>query len=1156
MCDLFHTSVISKNFYTSFRCVVCRVKLSKILHARDEYPPRFPLYLKYVEKKARWGIPSQVITLQANIIMRTLIKMAGSVAVLSIVATAAASAATLNLPAMSCSYSFNASMGIGSRGEMVRDLQKVLNMYPQTQVSASGAGSPGMETTTFGPATKAAVIKFQKLHPADTLATGYVGPLTRTLLNLVCTGSGTGTGTGSGTGTVTGTGVSVSSTSNAGGVIVAGAAQVPVLNFRVSNATGAAVTLNAVRFMKTGILSDSNISNAYLSMGNNIVAQYTGLSNGVLTFSNTGIVVGAGSSVDLSLRVDVSTGAPSSNIVAFQLASASDVTLSAGSIGGTFPLTGGNYYVSTVSNPSLAAVTLAYQAVATQVDAGTTGFRSGSLSMNVTNNPVKLQSVRFTVSGSINFASDLANLTLRVDGSPVATASSVMSDGKVYFDLGTGKLLSTGSHQLEVYADVLGTANRNYKFEILRPYDVVVMDTQYNTNIAVGTPSGSSTTVSVRQGTATMTLASDTPTGNVAIGGSNVTLAKFTMRASGEGLRIKFLPFKIVKAGGGNWAALSDVDADVRNIGLYSDDGTQIGSTINTPSTCAYTPSVSSNTTYLCSFGSSSSNINYLVAANTTRIFSIKADIQNTADITSIQAVMDQPGSNNVEGQISFQTSLVPSGLINGSTLTISSSPFQGSQNSSVGVQSYVPGANGVKIGSFSLSASSAEGINVTSVSIKTSAGVNASSSSFNVQNLTVKVDGTNWSFTVPTVSAATTYTFSAPSGTSLVSAGTSKIVDVYADLLSGSAAGTYVAPISLVDAVGTGASTNSSQTLKNSSGLAVSSNNVAGQNVTVAGTGTLTVGVDTSVPAARQLVLGSTNATLGQFRFTADNNEDIRLDQLTVTASSSVTSGPATFKNLTLWDGSTQVASGLSLTASTTTAFTSTFSIPSGSVIVPKNTTKVLTLKGDVATYSESPSSVAAAYSFRIAGAVDVRAFGNASNLQNSVTGSSAFPLASNIQTAVRTKVTATLAPSGATSARARTANDDIAKLTLTADSAYSAEFRTVTFTVSGAAAATTTFQLIDDATGVVVPGASASTNNGVVTLAPTNPEFITAGGNKVYRVRVDSSSFANAASTSDSYSIQVASTGNFGWREQGGSTNIGLEATAVPLTSTVSYE
>jgi hypothetical protein len=1093
------------------------------------------------------------------------LKVLGSVAALALFATASASAATLNLPAMSCSYSFNTNMGIGARGEMVRDLQKVLNMYPSTQVSmtAGAAGSPGFETTYFGPATRAAVVKFQALHPVDTLTTGFVGPLTRALLNLVCTGSGIPGGSGTNPGT--GVGVSVSSTANNGGVLVAGSAQVPVLNFRMTNNTGAAVTLNSIKFIKMGILSDSNISNAYLSSGNNIVAQYTGLSNGILTFSNVGAVIPAGSSVDMSLRLDISASAPSSNLVAFQLASANDITLSSGMVTGTFPINGGNYYVSQVSNPSLASITnVSYQAVANSVDSGTMGFRAGAFTFNVVNNPVKLQSVRLTVSGSVNLSSDLANTKLRVDGQEVATGM-MSGDGRVFFDLGANpKTLNTGSHQIEMYTDVLGTPNRNFKVELLRPFDVVLMDTQYNTNISFTTPTGTATTVSVRQGTANMTLASDTPTGNIPVGGSNVTLAKVTFRAAGEGLRIKWLPIQIAKTGGVDWAQnTGSVDAVIRNVQVTVDDGSQLGSTINTPSSCTYGTPVLATNSWDCSIGSPTSNINYLVPANTTRVFSIKADIQTTSGTTtSLRAGFNTPAGtwdgNNVEGQVSFQTSEIPGGLIQGSALTISTTPFMASQNASFSTPTYVAGATMARVGSFSLSASSAEPIDLTSITIQNNY---QASPSLSMQNLRLMVNGTEWNYVQPTLASATsTYTFTSPSGQTRIAAGGSVTVDVHTDINTSSSAATYVGPFALVGAVGTGVNTNSNQTLKNSAGSTISTSvPVTGQNVVVAGAGSVSVTVDTSVPPAQQLVLGSTGATLGQFRFTASNNEGLRIDQLTLTATSSVDGAPATFKNLTIWDGGTMIATCNALQlASVTAGYTSLCTIPNGGLVVPQNQSKVLTVKGDVATFSESPSSHNKPYTFRIAAASDVRAYGQASSGLVTVNGT--YPLVANAQTALRTKVTATLAPSGSTVNRSRSASDDVATLTLSADSAYSAEFRGVSFTFSGAAYksgqsfATTTVSLVDAATGVVATTTTATTS--LVTLNLAAAEIITQGGSKTYRVRVDSGAFFNTASVSDSFSVQIVAASDLRVREEGGSTDFGLQAKDVPITSTVSYE
>jgi hypothetical protein len=66
------------------------------------------------------------------------------------------------------------------RGEDVRALQKFFNTHGFV-VAQSGPGSPGNETSIFGTNTYRTVIKFQKSNGLP--ATGYLGPLTRALIN-------------------------------------------------------------------------------------------------------------------------------------------------------------------------------------------------------------------------------------------------------------------------------------------------------------------------------------------------------------------------------------------------------------------------------------------------------------------------------------------------------------------------------------------------------------------------------------------------------------------------------------------------------------------------------------------------------------------------------------------------------------------------------------------------------------------------------------------------------------------------------------------------------------------------------------------------------------------------------------------------------------
>ena len=69
---------------------------------------------------------------------------------------------------------------LGISGEDVRTLQKLLNARG-FMVATTGAGSPGNETTYFGLATQAAVIKFQ-IARGISPAVGRVGPATRAAL--------------------------------------------------------------------------------------------------------------------------------------------------------------------------------------------------------------------------------------------------------------------------------------------------------------------------------------------------------------------------------------------------------------------------------------------------------------------------------------------------------------------------------------------------------------------------------------------------------------------------------------------------------------------------------------------------------------------------------------------------------------------------------------------------------------------------------------------------------------------------------------------------------------------------------------------------------------------------------------------------------------
>lgn len=98
-----------------------------------------------------------------------------------------------------CPFTWTRDLKTGASGADVKALQQFLNANADTRVAATGAGSTGMETEYFGPATAAAVSKFQVMYRADVLTpagltnpTGFFGPGTRAKANALCVASSNG----------------------------------------------------------------------------------------------------------------------------------------------------------------------------------------------------------------------------------------------------------------------------------------------------------------------------------------------------------------------------------------------------------------------------------------------------------------------------------------------------------------------------------------------------------------------------------------------------------------------------------------------------------------------------------------------------------------------------------------------------------------------------------------------------------------------------------------------------------------------------------------------------------------------------------------------------------------------------------------------------
>ena len=156
------------------------------------------------------------------------------------------STSTSSVPAACVGISFTRNLTVGATGSDVKCLQALLNTSASTQVSATGAGSPGMETMTFGPKTLVAVQKYQTadgITPAS-----QVGPMTRAKLNGWLGGSSSSP-TPTPTPVPTGAGLSVMLASNnpATGTIVDGQALAPLTALTFYNGDNAEVKVTGLQ---------------------------------------------------------------------------------------------------------------------------------------------------------------------------------------------------------------------------------------------------------------------------------------------------------------------------------------------------------------------------------------------------------------------------------------------------------------------------------------------------------------------------------------------------------------------------------------------------------------------------------------------------------------------------------------------------------------------------------------------------------------------------------------------------------------------------------------------------------------------------------------------------------------------------------------------
>ncbi len=970
--------------------------------------------------------------------------------------------------------SFDRNLKVGMTGADVKCLQQVLNSDSATQVAASGVGAPGAETMYFGAKTAAAVSKYQVKQGIVAVGTGFVGTLTRAKLNAGGTSAGTGTGTGSGGTVVSGVvTASLASDNPVSASIVTDSTAgdgaqslIPVLKVNLSNGTASPITVTTMKFTRSGISADADISQAYIYDGDTKLAEYNSFSSAVLTFNSTGLVtIPANSVKTITLKVDLAdTTDAGGKTIRFSVNAVSDIVSNASSIGGTFPIAGN--YMTTAQTATLGKLTVAVQATNPATPDPTTGVEVMKFTLAAADQKVEVRQIIFSNVGTVAYT-DLANYQLLDAATPIGSViASANSDKTVVMTLATPLVIEKGTTKnMTLKADILSGTNRTYRFSFQNMTDISAYDTQYG--IYLKPNQSDSWTIlngaeaTIQTGKVTISRDTASPSGNISATSTNVVLAKFKVKATGEDVKVTDLRVQIY--------------GSIGTVGMYQTavyyDGTQMGQTTTTMNTqTTYASETEGGTVF--SFGNT-----LVLPAGVEKIIEIRSDVKNRSGgaIDANSTLTVKVGDFTATGKTSAATVTVSSAT--GYQLTVSAGTLAVAMNQAVpswtaAVPTGVAGATNVLIGSFILTAGSGEGANITSIAAQiasTSAPTTANTEFQNVRiykgTLASGVQVGSALNNGGTPTASTTYTLY-PSPYLSLNAGEQVVLNVYADILTG-ADTDNIRNVALGAVSGTGKVTNTSV---DSSGW------VTGQNAVVSSGGYVGVFADSGTPLANLVVMGTTGVEFAKFKFSASSSpEAMTISGIVATTTLGGSATVGSVSNLVLTSSKTPSWS-VTLTG-LSSAGVADFSglMASNPLVIAAGVDDVITLKANISSYPNAVSGSSIT-------------FGMATSTYRGESGSPttiapAYRVAGNAQTIYKTKPTI----SNITQVGSTLTNSTLSliKFRIAADAKGDVDLQRVNISVAVNDITTTTGNIAIDDFAIYEVGGSGSALNDRVSIA-----------------------------------------------------------------------
>jgi len=850
---------------------------------------------------------------------------------------------------ISCTtFTFTRNHSQGDSGGEVMEIQKFLNADASTQLaSGTDAGSPGNETSFFGPVTKAAVIKFQDKYASEILApvglvngTGFWGPSSRAkanALNANCNVTTTPPVTPPGT---PGAGLSVSgAVQPANALAPENAAKLPFTKFTVVNNGTVAQTINSVLVQRTGGAANTGFASVVLLDRNNIqIGNERVLNSNDQATIGADVVLQPGEShmFTVAANMDADLDQEAGQVASFAVIG---INTSA-PVSGSLPITGALHTLNgTLAIGSVTGIRgVEDPNAASTEEVGTTNYTFTGIRLTAGSaENVRLMSIRFDQSGSAD-AGDLQNVRLIIDG---VEYTPTVSGDTYTFSFGSGILINEGfSKELALKGDIVGGANRTVAFDIEEFTDIHVVGETFGYGITVTDGGAGFTTtepvydafvVTISAGAFnSVSRSNDAPAANIGIQNQDEILGAFTVDIKGEPINVQTMKFDITPDAG-------STSRQITNVTLVDQNGLVLAGPVDSI-VLATSGAVNADALTFSSVD---------LQVGVTTVF-VKGQLDADWVLNDTLAISTQPSTDwtSAKGQNTGDAATLPSAIATANTMTVKTGSLTATTlTSNPPTRSIVAGVNDYIFATISLDAgNSGEDVRVTALVIEDTLG-DAADNAADIDNVEVwanltggttpdSVRGDVFETRIADAeqladSGATDETLSITLDTQItVKKNTSVDIAIIADLASGATTGdthTISLDTDAGDVTAVGLTSGNTVTVTPTG---------AGQTQTVAASGTLTTSVDSSSPVAKLMLDDTVNEqTVAVFRLASSNVEDLDVDSLLLTT------GNTAVQKYVFYNGSTKLGEK-------TNAGAPEFFLNDGQLVIPANGNVLVTVK------------------------------------------------------------------------------------------------------------------------------------------------------------------------------------------------------------------